>query len=54
MKIFLVRHPGDNILLVTHGDIGKIIRAAFYGWSWEEGLKTPYFDNTDVIELSEN
>lgn len=40
-----------NILLVTHGDIGKMIRATYNNWTWEEGLKTPHFDNTDVIEL---
>lgn len=47
------RHPGQDILIVTHGDTGKMIRAAFHGWSWEEGLKTPYFANTGVLELEE-
>jgi len=47
------RHPDENVLIVTHGDIGKMIRAAFHGWTWEQGLKTPYFSNTGVLELSE-
>lgn len=47
------RHLNKNILIVTHGDIGKMIRAAYHGWAWEEGLKTPYFENTGVLELSE-
>jgi len=47
------RHPNKNALLVTHGDIGKMIRAAYHGWTWERGLKTPYFGNTGVLELSE-
>jgi broad specificity phosphatase PhoE len=47
------RHPSENILIITHGDIGKMIRAAYHGWNWEQGLKTPYFDNTGVLELSE-
>jgi len=47
------RHTNKNILIVTHGDIGKMIRAAYHGWTWEQGLKTPYFDNTEVLELSE-
>ncbi|MDD5251855.1 MAG: histidine phosphatase family protein [Patescibacteria group bacterium] len=47
------RHPNRTILIVTHGDIGKMIRAAYHGWDWERGLKTPYFDNTGVLELSE-
>lgn len=47
------RHLDKNVLMVTHGDIGKMIRAAYHGWTWENGLKTPYFDNTGVLELSE-
>ncbi len=47
------KHPNENILIVTHGDIGKMIRAAYHNWTWEQGLKTPYFDNTGVLELSE-
>lgn len=47
------RHPDKSVLIVTHGDIGKMIRAAYHEWIWEEGLKTPYFDNTSVLELSD-
>ena len=47
------KHPDRNVLIVTHGDIGKMIRAAYHRWTWEQGLKTPYFDNTGVLELSE-
>ncbi|MFH1146028.1 MAG: histidine phosphatase family protein [bacterium] len=47
------RHPSENVLIVTHGDIGKMIRAAYHNWTWEQGLKTPHFDNTGVLELSE-
>ena len=48
------RHLDNNVLIVTHGDIGKMIRAAYNGWTWENGLKTSYFDNTEVLELSRN
>lgn len=41
----------NNILIVTHGDMSKMLRAAFYGWSWQEGLETPYMDNAEIIEL---
>lgn len=47
------KHQNKNVLIVTHGDIGKMIRATYHGWTWEEGLKTPYLDNTGVLELSE-
>ncbi|MFA6526758.1 MAG: histidine phosphatase family protein [Candidatus Buchananbacteria bacterium] len=45
------KHPNENILLVTHGDIGKMLRAAFYGWTWQEGLLTPYLANAEIIIL---
>lgn len=45
------RHPNKNIVVVTHGDIGKMIRAAYHSWAWEDGLKTPYFTNTGILEL---
>lgn len=47
------RYPNQSVLIVTHGDIGKMIRAAYHQWTWEDGLKTPYFDNTAVLELSD-
>ncbi len=46
------RYPNENVLIVTHGDVGKFIRSAYHNWSWEKGLKTPYFDNTEVIKLA--
>jgi broad specificity phosphatase PhoE len=46
------RHEGERIVIVTHGDIGKMIRAAFHYWEWEKGLMTPYFANTEILELS--
>ncbi|MCX6741412.1 MAG: histidine phosphatase family protein, partial [Candidatus Parcubacteria bacterium] len=30
------RHPDKNILMVTHGDVGKMIRAAYHNWTWEQ------------------
>lgn len=45
------KYPKENVLLVTHGDFGKMLRAAYYGWTWEQGLKTPYFANTEILVL---
>merc|ERR1712216_629601 len=45
------RFPGKAVVLVGHGDINKMIRAAFMGWTWREGLETAYVGNTSVIEL---
>ncbi len=43
-----------NILIVTHGDIGKMIYAAFYNLDWEKTLQQFYFGNADLLLLSEN
>jgi probable phosphoglycerate mutase len=45
-------NKNGNILLVTHGDIGKMIYAAYYGLGWTEVLKQFHFGNSDMLELS--
>jgi broad specificity phosphatase PhoE len=42
-----------NILLVTHGDIGKMIYAAYYDLDWENVLRMFHFGNSELLELSE-
>lgn len=44
-------HKGETVLLVAHGDIGKMIRAAYYGWDWQKGLATPHFEHGEIIKL---
>ena len=51
MDLMKTKHLAENIVLVTHGDFGKMLRAAYYGWTWEQGLKTPYFANTEILTL---
>lgn len=46
------RYEDKVILIVTHGDTGKMIRAVCHGWTWENGLKTPYFNNAGILELA--
>lgn len=43
------KHSGERVLLVCHGDIGKMLIAARKGVTWREGLLLPYFSNTEVI-----
>ena len=44
-----------KILLVCHGDVGNMVRAAFYGLSIREALTTyGSFMNCDVFELDED
>ena len=42
---------GKSVLLVCHGDIGKMLMAARRKMTWEEALKAPYIANTDCILL---
>lgn len=42
---------GQNLLLVTHEDIVKMIQAVRKNMTWQDALKTPYVDNTDILEL---
>lgn len=46
------KHPFKTILLVTHGEIGKMIQAAYYGWDWQEGLEAPYFAHDTILRLN--
>ena len=47
------RYRNGNILLVTHGDFGKMIYTAYYGLDWREVLKMFHFGNSELLELSE-
>ena len=49
-----VIHKHGNILFVTHGDIGKMIYAAYYKLEWRRVLKMFHFGNSDLILLAEN
>jgi len=46
-------HDG-NILLVSHGDTGKMIYATFYGLDWKEVLTQFHFGNSEILLLSES
>lgn len=47
-------YPEGSVLLVTHGDIGKMIYAAYYDVPWDDVLKNFHFGNTEVLLLSED
>lgn len=46
------RHTDGAILLVTHGDIGKMIYAAYYTVPWRETLTQFHFGNSELLLLS--
>lgn len=45
-------HPDGKVLLVTHGDFGKMIYAAYYDLDWMNVLKLFHFGNSELLELS--
>lgn len=48
-------HFADGkILLVTHGDLGKMVYAAYYKLSWEDVLALFHFGNSELLLLSKD
>lgn len=45
-------YSDGNILLVTHGDFGKMIYAKYYNLDWEDVLKLFHFGNSELLVLS--
>jgi broad specificity phosphatase PhoE len=48
------KHGKERILLVTHGDFGKMIYAAYYNLNWQEVLTMFHFGNSELLILSED
>jgi len=45
-------HSDGNILLVTHGDMGKMIYCAYYKLEWADVLRDFHFGNSDLLLMS--
>lgn len=43
-----------SILLVTHGDFGKMLYCAYYNLHWEDVLKQFHFGNSEVLLLAKD
>ena len=52
LEIIESKHADGNILLVGHGDFGKMIYAAATKTPWEDVLVNFHFGNGDLIEVS--
>jgi len=46
------KHKEGSILLVTHGDFGKMIYAQYYGLDWKDVLTLFHFGNSELLLLS--
>lgn len=47
-------HPTGNILLVTHGDMGKMLYASYHNLFWKDVLTQFHFGNSELILLSKS
>ena len=45
-------YKDGSILLVTHGDFGKMIYAQYYGLDWKDVLTLFHFGNSELLLLS--
>ena len=54
LKYITDKHDDGSILLVTHGDMGKMVYTAYYNLPWKETLELFHFGNTDLLLLSEH
>ncbi len=45
-------HTDGSVLLVTHGDFGKMIYASYYNLDWKRVLKQFHFGNSELLLLS--
>lgn len=48
------KHHDGSVLLVSHGDIGKMIYAAYYNLDWKTVLTQFHFGNSEMLLLSED
>jgi broad specificity phosphatase PhoE len=47
-------HKKGSLLLVTHGDFGKMLYASYYGIHWEEVLHEFHFGNCELLALAKD
>jgi len=52
LEFIVANHKNQSILLVTHGDIGKMIYAEFYNLPWREVLTNFHFGNSEILYLN--
>jgi broad specificity phosphatase PhoE len=52
LKFISEKYKDGNVLLVGHGDFGKMIYAAYYNIPWEEALRMFHFGNSEILLLA--
>jgi broad specificity phosphatase PhoE len=46
-------NSNEHVLLVCHGDFGKMVYAAYYDEDWKSVLMDFHFGNSEVLVLSD-
>ncbi len=54
IRIVQDRHQDGSVLLVTHGDIGKMLYGAYYRLDWLTVLSMFHFGNSELLLLAED
>lgn len=54
LRIIKEKHNDGNILLISHGDIGKMVYVAYYHLNWKDILEMFHFGNSDLLLMSES
>jgi probable phosphoglycerate mutase len=47
-------HTDGTVLLVSHGDFGKMLYATYYGLPWQQMLTMFHFGNCELLLLAED
>lgn len=50
----MAKHADGSVLLVTHGDIGKMLYATYYGLPWMHMLTMFHFGNSELLLLADD
>jgi broad specificity phosphatase PhoE len=48
-----IKEKDGSILLVTHGDFGKMLYGAYYGIPWQDMLTLFHFGNAELLVLTD-
>jgi uncharacterized phosphatase len=54
LKFVTDSYRDQNILLVTHGDFGKMLYAAYYDLDWQQALTMFHFGNSELLLLAKD
>lgn len=47
-------HQDGNVLIMSHGDVCKLLFAAYYDLEWQPVISMFHFESSQLIELSES